>query len=213
MTIYRARIEFLPSCHIMYKNKNNIHVRFASAQPHSLQLSGGKNDLFSPSPLRGSGRKCHFCLPQAEVNSVVPRQNGRECYIFSFFSINWKLHKCTVTSLCSIAGKIGSHHFELGHPNFHHMKHRSQVAFSWFIGTLLWFPVQLHMNYGLFFFVSNQVVICSSTILSNVNVPDNDCSFFQPLFFHITRPSAGRLLSFFVIMSTQRRLLLHPFSR
>ena len=65
----------------MYKNKNNIHVRFASAQPHSLQLSGGKNDLFSPSPLRGSGRKCHFCLPQAEVNSVVPRQNERECYI------------------------------------------------------------------------------------------------------------------------------------
>ena len=85
MTIYRARIEFLPSCHIMYKNKNNIHVRFASAQPHSLQLSGGKNDLLSPSPLRGSGRKCHFCLPQAEVNSVVPRQNGRECYIFFFF--------------------------------------------------------------------------------------------------------------------------------
>ena len=29
-----------------------------------------------------------------------------------------------------LAGKIGSHHFELGHPNFHHMKHRSQVAFS-----------------------------------------------------------------------------------
>jgi len=67
----------------MYKNKNNIHVRFASAQPHSLQLSGGKNDLFSPSPLRGSGRKCHFCLPQAEVNSVVPRQNGHECYTVS----------------------------------------------------------------------------------------------------------------------------------
>ena len=66
---------------MMYKNKNNIHDRFVSAQPHSLQLSGGKNDLFSPSPLRGSGRKCHFCLPQAEVNSVVPRQNERECYI------------------------------------------------------------------------------------------------------------------------------------
>ena len=82
MTIYRARIEFLPSYHIIYKNKNNIHDRFVSAQPHSLQLSGGKNDLFSPSPLRGSGRKCHFCLPQAEVNSVVPRQNGHECYIF-----------------------------------------------------------------------------------------------------------------------------------
>ena len=81
MAIYRARIEFLPSYHIMYKNKNNIHDRFVSAQPHSLQLSGGKNDLFSPSPLRGSGRKCHFCLPQAEVNSVVPRQNERECYI------------------------------------------------------------------------------------------------------------------------------------
>ena len=81
MAIYRARIEFLPSYHIMYKNKNNIHDRFVSAQPHSLQLSGGKNDLFSPSPLRGSGRKCYFCLPQAEVNSVVPRQNGRECYI------------------------------------------------------------------------------------------------------------------------------------
>ena len=66
----------------MYKNKNNIHVRFAEAQPHSLQRSGGKNDLFSPSPLRGLGRKCHFCLPQAEVNSVVPQQNGHECYIY-----------------------------------------------------------------------------------------------------------------------------------
>ena len=81
MTIYRARIEFLPSYHIIYKNKNNIHDRFVSAQPHSLQLSGGKNDLFSPSSLCGLGRKSHFCLPRAEVNSVVPRQNGRECYI------------------------------------------------------------------------------------------------------------------------------------
>ena len=86
MTIYRARIEFLPSYHIMYKNKNNIHDRFVSAQPHSLQLSGGKNDLFSPSPLRGSGRKCHFCLPQAEVNSVVPQQNGRKRCIVARFS-------------------------------------------------------------------------------------------------------------------------------
>ena len=80
----------------MYKNKNNIHVRFASAQPHSLQLSGGKNDLFSPSPLRGSGRKCHFCLPQAEVNSVVPRQNERECYILfsktAFFACKYSEH-------------------------------------------------------------------------------------------------------------------------
>ena len=91
MAIYRARIEFLPSYHIMYKNKNNIHDRFVSAQPHSLQLSGGKNDLFSPSPLRGSGRKCHFCLPQAEVNSVVPRQNERECYILLRLHIIYNL--------------------------------------------------------------------------------------------------------------------------
>ena len=93
MTIYRARIEFLPSYHMMYKNKNNIHDHFVSAQPHSFQLSGGKNDLFSPSPLRGSGRNCHFCLPQAEVNSVAPRQNERECYIQYFLMMsNLELH-------------------------------------------------------------------------------------------------------------------------
>ena len=120
MTIYRARIEFLPSCHIMYKNKNNIHVRFASAQPHSLQLSGGKNDLFSPSPLRGSGRKCHFCLPQAEVNSVVPRQNERECYIYVLYFILLSAYvsdffRCkqlrTYLIGCGDFGTEGNHYF------------------------------------------------------------------------------------------------------
>ena len=48
------------------------------------------------------------------------------------------------------------------------------------------------MNYGLFF-VSNQVVICSSTILSNVNVPDNDCSFFLTSLFFSYIASVGRL--------------------
>ena len=27
---------------------NNVYVHFVSAQPHSRELSGGKNDLFSP---------------------------------------------------------------------------------------------------------------------------------------------------------------------
>ena len=47
---------------------NLIHVSFRVA----------KMNLFSPSPLRGSGRKYHFCPPQADMNSIVPRQNGRK---------------------------------------------------------------------------------------------------------------------------------------
>ena len=51
---------------------NLIHIRFRVA----------KINLFSLSPLRGSGRKYHFCPPQADVNLVVPRQNGRKRSIF-----------------------------------------------------------------------------------------------------------------------------------
>ena len=64
-------------------------------------------NLFSPSPLRSSGRKSHFCLPQAKVNSVVPRQNGRECYIFS------KIAKTeqTNTKMLNIIQKVEKMHF------------------------------------------------------------------------------------------------------
>ena len=84
MTIYRARIEFLPSYHIMYKNKNNIHDRFVEAQPNSLQLEGGKNDIFVPSREAARVKINHFCLPKAEVNEVGPRQNGRKRYSYHF---------------------------------------------------------------------------------------------------------------------------------
>ena len=47
---------------------NLIHVSFQVA----------KLNLFSPLPLRGLGQKYHFCPPQADVNLVVPRQNGRK---------------------------------------------------------------------------------------------------------------------------------------
>ena len=49
---------------------NFIHVSFRVA----------KMNLFSPSPLRGSGRKYHFCPSQADVNSVLPRQ--KQTYTF-----------------------------------------------------------------------------------------------------------------------------------
>ena len=60
--------------------KYNIHVRFAEAQPNSLQLEGGKNDIFVPSREAARVKISHFCLPKAEVNEVGPRQNERECY-------------------------------------------------------------------------------------------------------------------------------------
>ena len=58
---------------------NLIHVRFREA----------KMNLFSPSPLRGLGRKYHFCPPQADVNSVVPRQNGRKRSILHSIKVYW----------------------------------------------------------------------------------------------------------------------------
>ena len=54
---------------------NLIHVRFREA----------KMNLFSPSPLCSSERKYHFCPPQADVNSVVPRQNGHKHSILESF--------------------------------------------------------------------------------------------------------------------------------
>ena len=62
----------------MKKVMFTVYVRFVLAQPHSCQLLGGKNDLLSPSLLHGSERKYHFCPPQADVNWVVPQQNGRK---------------------------------------------------------------------------------------------------------------------------------------
>ena len=62
------------------KRKCNIHDRFVEAQPNSLQLEGGKNDIFVPSREAARVKINHFCLPKAEVNEVGPRQNGRECY-------------------------------------------------------------------------------------------------------------------------------------
>ena len=50
-----------------------------------VSLRVTKMNLFSPSPLRGSGRKYHFCPPQADVNSVVPRQKGRKHSIHFIF--------------------------------------------------------------------------------------------------------------------------------
>ena len=63
---------------------NNVYVHFVLAQPKSCQFLSGKNDLFSPSLLCNSGQKIHFCPPQAAVNSVDPRKNGRKWFIYSF---------------------------------------------------------------------------------------------------------------------------------
>ena len=73
MTIYRARIEFLPSYHMIYKNKNNIHDRFVEAQPNSLQLEGGKNEIFVPSREAARVKISHFCLPTS-FTSAFGRQ-------------------------------------------------------------------------------------------------------------------------------------------
>ena len=53
---------------------NLIHVSFRVA----------KMTLFSPSLLFDLGRKCHFYPPQADVNLIVPRQNGRKRFIFHY---------------------------------------------------------------------------------------------------------------------------------
>ena len=59
-----------------------IRITFTSvlSRPHLIHISFwvGEMNLFSPSPLRGSGRKYHTCPPQADVNSAVPRQNRRK---------------------------------------------------------------------------------------------------------------------------------------
>ena len=43
-----------------------------------VSLRVAEMNLFSPSLLRGSRGKYHFCPPQADVNLVVPQQNGRK---------------------------------------------------------------------------------------------------------------------------------------
>ena len=76
-------------------------------QPHSCELSGGKNDLFSPSPLRGSGEnvifvplnlgRILFFLAQRDrnvlfirVSFVVGRLNFRRlCYFAILESSLW----------------------------------------------------------------------------------------------------------------------------
>ena len=78
---------------MFFPSKYNIHVRFAEAQPNSLQLEGGKNDIFVPSREAARVKISHFCLPKAEVNEVGPRQNGRECYSCFFTSYgSWAGH-------------------------------------------------------------------------------------------------------------------------
>ena len=70
---------------------NNVYVHFFKAQPHSTQLLGVKNDLFSPSPRFSLGRKCHFCPCQADVNSVVLRQDRFKRSIH-ISKMKWELH-------------------------------------------------------------------------------------------------------------------------
>ena len=63
---------------------NNVYIHFVLAQPHSFQLLGDENYLFSPLLLRGSWQKCHFCPPQAEVNLVVPKQMDVNVFFYIF---------------------------------------------------------------------------------------------------------------------------------
>ena len=77
---------------MMYKNKNNIHDRFVEAQPNSLQLEGGKNDIFVPSREAARVKISHFCLTKAEVNEVGPRQNERKRYSYYFAKLFFKVH-------------------------------------------------------------------------------------------------------------------------
>ena len=73
---------------------NLIHVRFRVAKMNS----------FSPSVLRGSGQKYHFCPPQADVNSVVPQQNGRKRSIFSVDEFFLVMEKSPVISKAQALG-------------------------------------------------------------------------------------------------------------
>ena len=60
---------------------NNIYLHFVLEQPHSCELSGGKNDLFSPSPVGGSGENVIFAplnltwiqlfLEKTDVNVLI----------------------------------------------------------------------------------------------------------------------------------------------
>ena len=60
------------------------------------------------------------------MGKLLPNLKNLACNVAIFVQ---KVSEMTIGH-SMLAGKIGSHHFELGHPNFHHMKHRSQVAFS-----------------------------------------------------------------------------------
>ena len=88
---------------------NNIYVRFVSAQPHSLQLSAGKNDLISPSQLCSL-----FCPTQAEVNSIVPRQKDVNVVFYCLHRskvwsvkrhincLGWKHQNCKASMVASL---------------------------------------------------------------------------------------------------------------
>ena len=86
---------------------NLIHVSFRVA----------KMNLFSPSPLRGSGRKYHFCPPQADVNSVMPRQNRRKRSSFNVYVSFSQKTKLTVHNASIHSMIVVVRDYQLAQPN------------------------------------------------------------------------------------------------